>query len=185
MQSLFVQKIFLCTILSYIIVIQGRVKSNETDTNNSGSKKQSPILNLCFETNEDNYKAIILLSRKVYPESIHLMRNEKPEDINGYVVDKVIDNEDYELKSKNIEVNLTGLNLDKEGKIAYSFKIDEGQSSYLSEAFKYDKKDDKFKLLREIKGSFLGFSWTTILYVGLVVIGVLICLFILMKIMNR
>ncbi|TBU05706.1 hypothetical protein CWI39_0637p0020 [Hamiltosporidium magnivora] len=158
---------------------------NEGSSGKTNETKRSPIQNLCFESNGDDHKATILLSKKVYIDNIYLMRNENPENINGYVVDKVIKKKDYKFEGNDIEVNLSELDLDKDNKIAYSFKIDEYGGSFQSEAFKYDKKDNKFKLVREIKGGFLGFSWTTILYVGLVVIGVLICLFILMKIMNR
>ncbi|KAM0688201.1 hypothetical protein COBT_000542 [Conglomerata obtusa] len=118
--------------------------------------------------------AIIALARDTSKNNVNLMRSSSPDDPNSYIIARDLSGDIKNSAGNKWKINLNGVEPEDDEDV-YSIQIREGGTIHQTEAFYYDKKSGKFKLLREKSGSTF-FTTENIVYISLAALAVIVTL---------
>lgn len=134
--------------------------------------KSNPIRSLAFLSKGNQNFALLVLARDTSKNNVNLMRSTNPDDPNSYIIAKDLSSDIKKLPGNKWKIALEGAETN-DTKTVYSIQIREGNNIHQTEPFYYNKKENKFMLVRERSDDSF-FTTENIVYICLAVLAVIV-----------
>ncbi|KAF7684591.1 hypothetical protein TCON_0194 [Astathelohania contejeani] len=162
----------------YIIKCEDNpLQDTKLQANSQYNDTPSPISNIVFRDISDSDRIIINLNRSINIANLNLMKKSKKGGEDSYVIYKDLTSEMSQI-DRSTKIYISKEYIEKDSKNVYSFQLVEAMTGkyWTSEAFKYDKNEKEFKLLREFDDD--DDSWKSS-YTLYIILGVILAIIII------